>query len=75
MNDTKHPLRLWRKANGLTQTQLGKAIGIKAPQVCSIENWKRGTSIETAVKIERLTGGAIPLDSLLRPDAREAALT
>lgn len=72
MNDTKHPLRTWRKANGLTQTQLGAAIGVGVAQVCMIENGKRGTSIATAVKIDKLTGGAVPLESLL-PTARESA--
>ena len=72
MNDIKHPLRLWRKANGLTQTQLGNALGVGVSHICMIENGKRGTSVETAVKIKRLTGDAVPIESLL-PTAREGA--
>lgn len=72
MKDSKHPLRLWRKANGLTQTQLGAALGVGVSHVCMIETGRRGTSIATAVKIDRLTGGAVPLESLL-PTAREGA--
>ena len=60
------------KANGLTQTQLGNALGVGVSHICMIENGKRGTSVETAVKIKRLTGDAVPIESLL-PTAREGA--
>ena len=72
MNNSKHPLRLWRKAHGLTQTQLGRAIGVGVSQVSMIEAGRRGASVGTAIKIGKLTGGAVPLDSLL-PTSRVVA--
>ena len=70
MNNSKHPLRLWRKANGLTQTQLGRALGVGVSQVSMIEAGRRGASVSTAIKINRLTNNAVPLEALLPATAR-----
>lgn len=73
MND--HPLRTWRKTREkpLTQGELGELLGIGASQVSQIESGIKGCSLEIAVKIQKLAGDAVPLESLLGPTVSESA--
>ncbi len=61
-----HPLAIWRKSlkKPLSQTELGKKLGIGASQVSQIESGKRGCSVDVAIKIIDLAGDAVPLESL-----------
>jgi transcriptional regulator with XRE-family HTH domain len=65
--ETKHPLRVWRKSldRPLTQTELAEQLGIGPSQISQIEAGQRGASLEVALKIQKLAGDAVPLDSLL----------
>jgi plasmid maintenance system antidote protein VapI len=71
----EHPLRIWRKSRPkpLTQGAIGEKLGIGASQVSQIESWSRGCSLDMALKIHKLTGGFVPLESLLgtRTEAAE----
>ncbi len=65
-----HPLRAWRQARPLSQTQLGRLVGVGASQISQIESGQRGCSLEVAIKIRDLAGDGVPLESLV---TREAA--
>jgi len=68
----EHPLRAWRKSYkvpgtervGLSQAELGAEIGVVPSQISQIESGLKGCSLETAIKIRRLAGDAVPLESL-----------
>lgn len=64
---TQHPLRLWRLAqpNPLNQAELGELLGIGASQVSQIETGQKGCSLDVALKIAKLAGNDVPLESLL----------
>ena len=63
-------LRDWRKAQGLTQTELGALLGLSGPALYGIESG-RNLSIDRAVQIATLLG--VTVDELLRGDAEHAA--
>jgi transcriptional regulator with XRE-family HTH domain len=66
-----HPLRDWRKAKQLTQTQVGEKVGITASQISQIETRRRGASLDVAARIERLTEGAVTVQSFVKLEAAE----
>lgn len=69
---SEHPLRTWRenvKPRPLSQADLGALLGIGASQISHIENRMRSCSLDVAIKIKALTGGAVPLESLLSKEA------
>lgn len=55
-----HPLREYRKANGLTLVELAKAAGTTDSALCLIENRKRKPGIDLAARLSRATG--IPIE-------------
>lgn len=69
---TTHPLREWRKSQPLSQTELGKKLGIGPSQISQIESGLRGCSLAVAIKIVSLTDGAVPLESLMATSAEAA---
>ncbi len=67
-----HPLRVWRenaKPKPLSQAELGELLGVGASQISQIESRLRGSSLDVALKIQKLAGDAVPLDCLLKVDA------
>lgn len=67
MQTYTHPLRKWRKGleKPLTQGELAEKIGVVPSQVSQIESGLKGCSLEVALKIQKLAGDAVPLESLL----------
>lgn len=63
--DTDSPLTAWRKRSGLTQQQLAAALGICVAHVCHLEQGRNNPSLPIALKIKKLAGDAVPLESLL----------
>lgn len=63
-------LRDWRKAQGLTQAELGACLGISGPAVYAIEVG-RNLSFERALQIATLLG--VTIDELPRGEAEHAA--
>nr|WP_321482698.1 helix-turn-helix transcriptional regulator [uncultured Cohaesibacter sp.] len=53
-----HPLKDWRKAHGLTQTDVGNAIGVTKASVSRYEKGRMPTS-SALVMIFALTEGAV----------------
>lgn len=56
-------VRSFREYAGMTQAQLGAAVGVSANSICSIENGS-GCSIKTALKIS--VALATPVDFIFR---------
>ena len=52
-------VRVLREAKGLTQAQLGKALGVSRQSVSSIEKGKYDPSLPLALAIARFFGRAV----------------
>jgi DNA-binding XRE family transcriptional regulator len=65
------PLARWRKQNGLTQADFAKKLGVVTSFICQLERGISSPSLEKAIKIQQITAGAVPLDSLMT--SRDAA--
>lgn len=66
-----HPLAAWRKANDLTQDELGRRVGVLGSHISQIESRKRTASLGVAVKLERETGGIVKATDLAPLEAAE----
>lgn len=53
-----HPLKAWRKRNGLTQTDVGIAIGVLKSAVCRYEQG-RAPEWKVMLRIHELTDGEV----------------
>jgi transcriptional regulator with XRE-family HTH domain len=58
-----HPLKAFRKRNGLTQAKLAEAVGCRTAMLNQIENCKRDPSARLLRQIKEVTG--ITADSIL----------
>jgi len=54
-----HPLKLWLKAHGHSQSWLARQIGASSAQVSNWMRDKNGPRPAFAIKIEELTDGAV----------------
>lgn len=63
-----HPLKRYRKAEGLTQEQLGEMLGVTKQMVSMIENRRANPSPHLAGLAERVSGGQITAYELLYGD-------
>jgi transcriptional regulator with XRE-family HTH domain len=70
---TNHPLRQWRKANGLTLADLKEATGTSAAMLSCIERGRRQPSLKLAVKLSNATDGAVSVQNFAEPEGAEAA--
>jgi transcriptional regulator with XRE-family HTH domain len=64
-------IRHYRRLKGMSQSDLGLAVGISAAHVGHLERGSRRASLETMVAISRKLQTS--LDSLIFPDAQEIA--
>jgi len=67
----EHPLRAWRKSKPLSQAELAEQVGVGPSQISQIENGQRGCSLEVALRLKRLAGDAVPLESLLPSETQQ----
>lgn len=58
-------LRDWRKQRGLTQSDLATRLGVSGATLSDWEAGKKTPRIESAVRIERVTEGAVPVGAWL----------
>lgn len=65
-------LREYRKARGIKQQDFAAQLGIHGGYLSNIEKGKETPGLRVAVKIERLTGGAVPAVSWV-PEDEDAA--
>lgn len=49
--------------SGKTRTQFAEELGIGRPFLSMLESGKKRPSLELAVRIDRMTGGAVPASS------------
>ena len=61
----------WRELKGLSQGDLAEAVGLRSrAQISDIERGRQKASADLAIRIDRLTGGAVPV-RILRPDLHD----
>lgn len=65
-------IRHYRRLKGMSQSDLGAAVGISAAHVGHLERGSRRASLETMVAISRKLQTS--LDSLIFPEAQESHL-
>ena len=61
-NCTEHPLRKWRKSQGLTLETAASRIGTSRQVWSDWERWRRRPGPALMPKVRELTGGAISAD-------------
>lgn len=49
--------------SGKTRSQFAEELGVGRPYLSMLESGKKRPSLELAIRIERLTGGAVPASS------------
>ncbi len=64
-NDSKTPLGVYLKMNGLSQSAFARAMGVPMRTLVQWAIGKNLPSIPAAYEIERLTKGAVPMESWL----------
>ncbi len=67
-----HPLRAWRRKNGITPLQIEAETGVSPTHLSQIETGKKGLSLPKAVRIERYTQGAVPASAMLPAPKQDA---
>ena len=72
VKQTDHPLRVWRVSEGMSQAELGEAIGVGGSQISMVESGVRGLSLEAAAKLFKMSKGAVPLERLQRQSIEAA---
>ena len=65
-------LRAWRRAAGLSQTELARRLGMPRPNVARLEAGALFPGIPVLQRLAHVTGGALRLD--VRPDGVEVRL-
>jgi predicted transcriptional regulator len=66
MHKSNHPLRKYRKANGLTLRALGKKAKISDSILSRIENGQINPSWSLARRLVKATDGAVTADDFMR---------
>ncbi|MES2602130.1 MAG: helix-turn-helix transcriptional regulator [Pseudomonadota bacterium] len=56
MTNTQHPLRDWRRQNGITLQALAEKVGVTQSHLSEIENGNNDPSFGLAIKLSRETG-------------------
>lgn len=61
-------LRTYLEQNRITQAAFAEKVGLNQATVSKLCAGTVGASLATAVRIEKLTGGAVPVSALLKTD-------
>ena len=65
----EHALSVWRKSQNLTQDELAGKIGVSRWMVNRLEAGERTPSLDLAIKIQKLSDGAVtPIDFAGQPE-------
>jgi transcriptional regulator with XRE-family HTH domain len=56
MDKPSHPLRAWRKKNGLTLTVLAERLDVTSSHLSEIENWNNEPSLDLVWRLHLATG-------------------
>lgn len=60
------PLAAWRRQEGMTQGELARLLDVDQSFVSRLESQRTSASLEDAVRIAELSGGEVPMASLVR---------
>lgn len=60
-----HPLRRWRKENGVTLASLAIEVGVTPSHLSEIERGRNGASVDLLRRLTKATGGAVGLPELV----------
>lgn len=77
MADAAHPLRRWRKSEGVTLAALAQEVDVTPSHLSEIERYENNPSIDLADRLSRATsrlgknGIAVPLDAFVKAEAAE----
>lgn len=60
-------LKAWRSSVGLSQMQAAELVGVRQPTLCAWERGKASPHVDGALRIERASEGAVPVESWATP--------
>lgn len=66
-------LLAWRNNKGLTQTEVSRRLGVSQTSVCDWERGNKSPSVNSAIDLEELTEGEVPVRAWRTPRDTEAA--
>jgi len=66
-------MRMFLKAHGLTQREAAAKLDISRPHLAQIVSGAKRPGLDLALRIERLTDGAVPVSSWARREPSEDA--
>lgn len=64
MTDWLHPLRRWRKANGVTLAALASEVEVTPSHLSEIERGKNGASLSLLKRLAKATHGEVSFDQM-----------
>lgn len=67
---TIHLLSAWRTANDWKQGPMAELLGVTGSHLSQIETGRKSASLPLAIKINRFTKGAVPVESLVKTGER-----
>lgn len=59
-----HPLRRWRKVNGVTLASLASEVGVTPSHLSEVERGRNGASVDLLKRLAKATGGEVGLDEM-----------
>lgn len=59
-------LKKWMKKNGLTQSDVAKAVGCSVTTISNIANGKFPDSVDILIELEKLTKGEVTIEELIK---------
>ena len=72
MTDPSHPMLRWAEGAGMSVAQLAEAADCSDAHLRNIFAGRREASLGLAMRLSRLSEGAVPMDAFLKPVADEA---
>jgi len=60
----QHPLRRWRKENGVTLASLASEVGVTPSHLSEIERGRNGASVDLLKRLAKATGGEVGLGEM-----------
>lgn len=59
-----HPLRRWRKENGVTLASLASEVGVTPSHLSEVERGRNGASVDLLKRLAKATGGDVGLSEM-----------
>jgi plasmid maintenance system antidote protein VapI len=69
MSDDSHPMLRWAEAKGMTVEQLAEAADCSGAHLRNIFAGRKEASLGLASRLSKMSGGSVPMDAFLRPEA------